>query len=229
MLRLKHHTEVIRDWPANGVATIIDLTSGKSALVAMELSSPKSEVPPEIEGFFTQMSREQEILSTIETLRATISELNVMSLTILPTYDCNFGCKYCFSQALRRPVYMSSRVVEALAAWLSDYVERNQISRLFVSFYGGEPLLAKSQLMDILSCLKTISAKYSIICRSTISTNGYFLSQEYTQDLARAGVTSVSITIDGNCQEHDKRRPLSDGTSSWHRVVEGVLNSRVRQ
>jgi uncharacterized protein len=225
MLRLSNYVEVLRDCPEKGTATLVDLTSGRSAVVSADTLSSRDEVPVDLEGFYTNMSPLEEGTAAADRLRKAIAGVRSMSLTILPTYDCNFGCGYCFSQVLRNPAYMSRHVVEAFSHWLRIYIEQNAISSLRVSFYGGEPLLAKSQVMDILDAVQMISSDCKIPFRASIATNGSLLSPNTAQDLAEAGMTAVSITVDGGRAAHDRRRPFKVGAPSWYSVVEGILSS----
>ena len=65
-----------------------------------------------------------------------------MVLTIAPTLACNFGCDYCFQGAKKPSGAMAEDVQDAVAELVT--LVAGSIRRLGVSWYGGEPLLARS-------------------------------------------------------------------------------------
>lgn len=74
--------------------------------------------------------------------------INSISLTIIPTYRCNFGCTYCFEEHSKTEIMSDEIQLE-----ICKYVERRLKAKaggLSVSWYGGEPLLAP-KVIDRLS------------------------------------------------------------------------------
>lgn len=61
-----------------------------------------------------------------------------LPITILPTFECNFACSYCYEKGL-------PSVATAPEIWevITDFLMRSKAmyGHIDVTFYGGEPLL----------------------------------------------------------------------------------------
>jgi sulfatase maturation enzyme AslB (radical SAM superfamily) len=82
-----------------------------------------------------------------------------------------------------------------------------------VVFYGGEPLVARDQLLAQARVFREALCEASVSCELGLITNGTRLDQWTAVRLARAGFTRVSVTLAGTCDQHDARRKVPDGTS----------------
>ena len=61
--------------------------------------------------------------------------VNNMHLTIAPTQDCNYRCKYCFEEN-RPTIYMDENTENSIV----HFIKNKNIKNLNVCWYGGEPL-----------------------------------------------------------------------------------------
>ena len=74
-------------------------------------------------------------------------------LIIMPTQQCNFRCKYCYEDT----EFMSKgEMSEASETSILKYVQKNAIyhSKLRVSWFGGEPLLALNSIKRLSEGIK---------------------------------------------------------------------------
>jgi MoaA/NifB/PqqE/SkfB family radical SAM enzyme len=79
-----------------------------------------------------------------------------------------------------------------------------------ISFAGGETLVRKD---DVIKLIKYISSKN---LRTDLITNGYFLNKKTCERLLKAGVSKISLSIDGAQREtNDKIR----GKESYLKVI----------
>ena len=106
--------------------------------------------------------------STIQVQRNSTTNLH---LTIAPTMDCNFNCYYCFEKC-KTNNYMSERTMEAIIQYLKSIESKPQIR---LTWFGGEPLLALSQMELMYSKLRT---KYKQPYDSNIITTGFHLDSK---------------------------------------------------
>ena len=152
-----------------------------------------------------------------------------VSLTICPTMGCNFACPYCFEN--HKAGKMTEKVQDDVVALAERMLDASQKKDLFVTWFGGEPLLAP----DI---IETLSERLTALCREKgaqyyagIITNGYLLTQENADLLERCKVESAQITLDGVGEAHDKTRHLKGGGATFERITDnlrlGKLNFRV--
>jgi len=127
-----------------------------------------------------------------------------MQLTLHVTNQCNLSCKYCFVK--RGPERMSREVVFA-AVKLG--MENKNTSGLL--FYGGEPLLERELIYDVVDYAKDIKKKTGHTFYYKITTNGVLLDEEFLKFANQANMT-IGLSCDGPAQ--DDCRSFPDGAGS---------------
>ncbi len=145
-----------------------------------------------------------------------------IELTIIPTYNCNFRCEYCFEGPLQErggsmlaPV-MSEELVDATFAALDKYIAAGYTSEA-LALFGGEPLLRKNYGIVRSICEKAAERKLKISC----VTNGYDLDR-YLELIKEFGFDGLQITIDGVGEGHNRRRFLAGGQGTFEKISENV-------
>jgi cyclic pyranopterin phosphate synthase len=115
-------------------------------------------------------------------------------LRISVTDRCNFRCPYCMPaeifgeryEFLSKPELLSFEEIERLARIFVEFgVEKIRIT-------GGEPLL-RHQLPKLIERLAAIDGVRDL----TLTTNGYLLAKQ-AQDLKRAGLHRVTVSLDSH-------------------------------
>ena len=184
-----------------------DFRLASELLVGRVDADPQSQIQTLLEqnGFLIpdDVSEKVQILNDFKRFQRLKKSL---ALTIAPTLECNLRCRYCFIKHSRRR--MSSKV----QAGLVEYVKRRlpASGNLFVTWYGGEPLLEKKILFSL-------SAKFKEICRlkkakyeARIITNGTLLTEETAKLLKEQNAVNAQITLDGMAESHNRRRPFKN-------------------
>ena len=138
-----------------------------------------------------------------------------MSLTIAPTRDCNFNCIYCYEKS-RPPIYMDKDVEDNII----KFVKNSGVRYLFVTWYGGEPLLA----FDTIKSLTQKILNLNIGFEALLVTNGYLLTEDKIKLLSSLKIKKMQITLDGLKNIHDKRRPLKGGKGTFDKIVKNIDN-----
>ena len=142
---------------------------------------------------------------------------------ILPTYDCNFRCPYCFERhRLTRGQEwlgheMKPEMVEAVFAALQK--QRDKGHKIDgVSLYGGEPLLKenKETVRNICEHAKAMGLGLSGI------TNGYDLDA-YIDLLEEFEFSQLQVTVDGVGALNDRRRLHRDGVPTYDKILKNVV------
>lgn len=164
----------------------------------------------ERQGFLTRAD-ELAALKLVTQMRCHNS--GVLTLTICPTMACNFCCPYCYEQ--RRPGCMSARTQDQLLRFIERQLERFAFKRVFVVWFGGEPLLQPSIIEALSARIQAAAAKHGLAYGAAIVTNGSLLTAANVALLERCQVADVQITLDGpDAATNDPyRRPLAGGGS----------------
>lgn len=153
-----------------------------------------------------------------EDLYSKILNSDILSLTILASENCNFSCRYCFEE------YNGRNIQEDVQKNLIKYIKKHihQFVGLNISWFGGEPLLAKDSIYNMSEQMIDICRKVSRAYFSSITTNGYLLDIDTFRKLLHYKVLKYTITIDGLKDTHDFSRPLKNGTGTFDKIFENL-------
>lgn len=151
-----------------------------------------------------------------------------ITLTMIPTMACNFKCPYCFvvTSADQDSAKMKKQTMEAVLKYIENTCKDSSIELCEIEWFGGEPTLALDLIEYFMRQLFKLSGKYNFLTTCTMVTNGYLLGQENFLRLYDAGVRIFQVTLDGEKENHDKYRKLSDGTGSFECIYKNLLDIR---
>src|SRR5207249_3797986 len=93
---------------------------------------------------------------------------------------------------------------------------------LYITFYGGEPLLNKPGLEYIASHMKEWCENRGISFKFMLQTNGFLMTPELIDQYLKLGLSSVRISVDGVDGDHDRFRPLRGGGKTFATVVRNI-------
>ena len=141
---------------------------------------------------------------------------------IMPTYDCNFRCPYCYEQHRLSKgqnwlsYTMTDEMIAAVFSALKNYKERGFIVDN-CTFYGGEPFLEKNLpvVRKIAERCRELDMKLEAI------TNGYDL-ESYLDLLTEFNFKKLQITVDGVGEINDRRRIHKDGVKTYERILKNI-------
>jgi len=128
-----------------------------------------------------------------------------MQLTLHLTDRCNLNCYYCFVP--RGEQSMSFETAKAAV----DYAVKNQNST-GILFYGGEPLLEKQLIYDIVDYTQAVKKKTGHNFIYKITTNGTLLDEEFLK-MSHAVNLTISLSHDGPTQ--DRFRAFNEGGGTY--------------
>ena len=128
------------------------------------------------------------------------------------TLRCNERCFHCGSRcAADMPDGLPAEKYKEIL----DEVRRNfDISKVQLCITGGEPLLRKD-FFDILGYAHRIGYHWGMTSNATL------ITKEVARKLREAGMGTISVSIDGLEETHDRLRGMKGG---WHRAMEGIQN-----
>lgn len=147
----------------------------------------------------------------------------ILELTILPTEQCNFRCVYCYETFHRGR--MHERVISGIKHLIDSRVAT--LDHLRIGWFGGEPLLARSIVLDISSYASALAQRLpQLHYDSGMSTNGYLLTADVVEELVAVGVTDFQVSLDGPESYHDRLRRRRDGGPTFAQIWKNLLSLR---
>lgn len=152
-------------------------------------------------------------------LRKKSDESNVYQLTINPTMDCNYRCWYCYESheaGSRMDGAVSSSVCKLIERILHD----DEVSKLNLAFFGGEPLLYFEDIdLPLMEFARKTADDTGKKLDILFTTNGYLLDENVLASLKGFPISDIQIPFDGGRSEHDATKKNVYGTSSFDVTV----------
>lgn len=142
-------------------------------------------------------------------------------LTIIPTMQCNFRCKYCYETF--EDEYMDDKMKNAIILYLQKNLYK--YSDLHISWFGGEPLLCMDFIEDFSAKVKEVCKFHKKSFTASMTTNGYLLTADNYRKLSKCNLIYYQITIDGVKEIHDIQRPhVEKNTSTFDVITKNLLD-----
>ncbi|HEX7814097.1 radical SAM protein [Dyella sp.] len=137
-----------------------------------------------------------------------------LELILLPTEKCNFRCTYCYED------FVLGKMPENVINAIKNLIENRtpHIDNLSLSWFGGEPLLAKDIITSITDHAHACCSRHGTRFHTAITTNGFLLTRELVTQLCEKSSLSMQITLDGFRDWHDKTRVLANGRGSFDKL-----------
>jgi uncharacterized protein len=140
-------------------------------------------------------------------------------LIILPTEKCNFRCTYCYEDfAVGR---MPPHIVKGLKSLISTRVP--QLKGMTISWFGGEPLLAKNVILDIGTHAFEECQKHGVSFSSGFTTNGYLLTEKLLGQFLAISHSNFQITLDGDAEWHNKTRLAANHRPTFQKIWSNIV------
>ncbi len=148
---------------------------------------------------------------------------NVLRLILMPTEACNFRCTYCYEDfEIGR---MDAGVVRGVQLYLSRRAA--ELELLTISWFGGEPLMARDVVADIMLHTQALAvANPNLRLVSDITTNGFLLTPRTFASLLDLGVGTFQVSVDGPRDAHDRTRVRAGGGPTFARIWQHLLAMR---
>jgi len=146
-----------------------------------------------------------------------------LHLVLLPTESCNFRCIYCYEEF--RHTRMEPWVVRGVKRLLSRRAAG--LESLTLSWFGGEPLLARDLIEDLMMHVGGLARENpGLRVSADATTNGYLLTPTVAERLVELGVSRYQISFDGPRDWHDRKRVLAGGRGTFDRIWGNLLELR---
>ena len=147
-------------------------------------------------------------------------EVNVTLLTNLQR--CPLACGYCYQQGTHDGERLEGDLSDECLAFIKEQCEKVKAERLFISYYGSEPLSNQRAIVSTATELKRFCGEKGIHFRFGMVTSGVLLTRKVVETLRPLGFTQAQITIDGNQRTHDASRPFQNGKGTYRTIMKNL-------
>jgi uncharacterized protein len=163
---------------------------------------------------------EQDALFTRpEPIDLDLLEFPVKAVCLNVAHSCNMKCQYCFANQGnfgQKPALMSLSTAKKAMEFLVNHSQG--VKNLEVDFFGGEPLLVKDMLVELVAYCRQLEKQIGKRFNFTLTTNALELDGR-TIDWINNNDISVILSLDGRKETNDRHRVLKNGQGSYHYIV----------
>lgn len=161
-------------------------------------------------------------LSEVDYIKGIFRKINSnnqsLDIVLSITTYCQMRCVYCYEEGMTYK-FMSKDTLLHIVKWVNLYTSLKDIHSVNILLFGGEPMYDFKLLSEYVVFLKShINAKLTF----SLATNGLELTTERVKWLAKQGLNSIQITIDGLKEMHEIRRPRVDNKPNFERIISGI-------
>jgi uncharacterized protein len=206
------------------VSEFLDGLSGESGAVFTD--EQREALTTLRENGFVVDSRETDRQNVRDFFHSVRENQDQLRITVLTTLQCNFACDYCFQgdhgDYNKHAAKMSLETAERVARWADERLDALKPESFALTFFGGEPLLNLPVMYFMAERMWTACEARGVRMLVNIITNGLLLTTDVVDRLAPYGLNGVKITLDGDRDNHNKKRPLRGGQGTFDRIIDNV-------
>ena len=169
---------------------------------------------------FLVEDNEQETNYLLENKRKDANS-SLFHLILNPTQDCIFRCWYCYET--HKKGEMSKTTLESLKKLIIKVLDREDIDKLMLGWFGGEPLMYFDEIVYPLSVFAKEEAEKrnkGFFCNMT--SNGFLLTEEVAKKCTLIGLNTIQVTLDGDEKRHNKTRNMK-GQPSFRKIIDNCV------
>jgi uncharacterized protein len=144
----------------------------------------------------------------------------VRALSLAVAQKCNLGCAYCYAQQGNFGGPDSSMSIEVAKAAVDRLLENAPPGeKVSLAYLGGEPLVSRFVLRAATEYAAKQAAAAGVEIAFALTTNATLLTEGDAEFFERYAFT-ITVSIDGVRETHNRLRPFKSGQGSYDRVVE---------
>jgi len=151
-----------------------------------------------------------------------VTDPPLTSISLAIAQKCNLGCSYCYAQEGGFGVKAKNMPLEkAIAAVDLLFAQNHTAHRMNIAFLGGEPLANREALQTVTRYARERADAELKKINFSITTNGTLLTMDDADFFEQYGF-SVTVSLDGIGELHDRLRPYKSGKGSYERIIRNV-------
>jgi uncharacterized protein len=146
--------------------------------------------------------------------------IHAISLAI--AQKCNMGCQYCYADqgtfgGLSKNMSLET-AIESIDMLLNNCRTNGKAQ---LTFLGGEPLVNRRVLRHAVEYAAAKAEQKNVHLNFSITTNGTLVNNDDALFFEKYGF-AVTVSLDGIGQDHDKLRPMKNGSASYNRIIKNI-------
>lgn len=156
-------------------------------------------------------------------------DLTSLTIIFITTTACNFRCKYCYefnsdietkhTRLINKDFFTADKMINAYIAFKKRYIN----AEITISFFGGEPFLAKEEIYKLVSMIE----KYCVDNNCKIPTFSAITNASILDDKLKNLIINkfknLTVSLDGIKILHDENRVFADGHETFDTVYKNIL------
>ncbi|MEA1960841.1 MAG: radical SAM protein, partial [Bacillota bacterium] len=200
----------------------------QTAVSNLSTTYPRAEME-EILGEFRDLIKADAMFTQDETPDIRFPDLKVKAICLNVAHACNMACHYCFASQGdfgMKPCLMDLDTAKRTMDFLIE--KSGDIRNLEVDFFGGEPLLVKDMLRELVVYCREREKECNKRFNFTLTTNCVLLDDKMIDWVIENDIAMI-MSIDGRPETHDRHRVMKNGEGSYDRVLPPIKKMVARQ
>jgi sulfatase maturation enzyme AslB (radical SAM superfamily) len=144
--------------------------------------------------------------------------MEISNLTFIVTDDCNFNCSYCVQKKEKKTI--NNTCIETVVDFFYPYLKSGSDDKVYINFYGGEPLLAYEKIKHATLLLQDKNKAGNKKIEFVITTNGSLLTDE-TLDFFHHHKFVILLSFDGLAQDKSRKKGTLDQMVRVMKQIQG--------
>lgn len=159
-------------------------------------------------------------------------ELDIRSITLFMTEQCNMACTYCFEKNAKKNKNLTDNNI--IKKVIDIAMEDESGKNVDILLFGGEPSINISGIEYAIDYYEAIKSNKKNRISFQINTNMYTMNDriiEVYDKIARVSSFGMTVSVDGFKDNHDMNRIDHDGKGTYDRVMSNLktLKSKRKQ
>ena len=180
-------------------------------------------------GYLTALDRDSELSGYHDYVRELHARRTGQAspyAMLIPSYQCNLACPYCFQNKLREGggpaarAVMSRTYVRELFELVMPSLYGERYDQLSITLYGGEPFLPQNAeaIDEIVGFTRSRGHQVNAISNGTFDES--FLRFFHADE--PGFVNSVQISLDGDRERHDRSRTSAAAGPTFDKILANI-------
>ncbi|NIM18102.1 MAG: radical SAM protein [Candidatus Aminicenantes bacterium] len=131
--------------------------------------------------------------------------MEISNLTFIVTDECNFNCAYCVQKKEKKTI--NNACIKTAVDFFYPFLKQDV--KVYIGFYGGEPLLAYEQIKHTVRLVQEKNKTGNKKITFSVTTNGSLLTDKML-DFFNRSQFAVTLSYDGFAQDMGRKKGTLD-------------------